>query len=84
MDIEIEEGKFSKIINALKPDKSQGPDRIHPRILKETNQFVKLLLEKKYLGNHKMKVFCQKTGKQQMSLLFTKAETGKNLKIIGR
>ena len=46
MDIEIEEGKFSKIINALKPDKSQGPDRIHPRILKETNQFVKLLLEK--------------------------------------
>ena len=46
MDIEIKEGKISKIINALKPDKSQGPDRIHPRILKETNQFVKLLLEK--------------------------------------
>ena len=46
MDIEIEEGKISKIINALKPDKSQGPDRIHPRILKETSQFVKLPLEK--------------------------------------
>ena len=47
MDIELEEGKgkISKIIN-LKPDKSQGPDGIHPRILKETNQVVKLPREK--------------------------------------
>ena len=30
----------------MKPDKSQGPYRIHPRILKEKNQFVKLPLEK--------------------------------------
>lgn len=46
MDIDIKEENIYKIINALKPDKSQGPDRIHPRILKETNQFVKLPLEK--------------------------------------
>ena len=46
MDIEINKDQISKIINALKPNKSQGPDRIHPRILKETNQCITSPLEK--------------------------------------
>ena len=45
-DIEINKDQISKIINALKPNKSQGPDRIHPRILKETNQCITSPLEK--------------------------------------
>ena len=36
MDIEITPEKVSKSINALKIGKSQGPDLIHPRLLKET------------------------------------------------
>ena len=46
MDIEINEEQISKIINALKPNKSQGPDRIHPRILKENSQCITSPLEK--------------------------------------
>ena len=48
MDIEINEEQISKIINALKHNKSQGPDRIHPRILKETSQCITSPLEKKF------------------------------------
>ena len=29
MDIEINEEQISKIVNTLKPNKSQGPDRMH-------------------------------------------------------
>ena len=46
LDIEITEEKIKKIINALKPGKSQDPDKIHPRILKETNHYIKQPLEK--------------------------------------
>ena len=46
MDIEINKDQISKIINALKPNKSQGPDRIHPRFLNETNQCITSPLEK--------------------------------------
>ena len=46
MDIEINEEQNSKIINELKPNKSQGFKRIHPRILKETNQCITSPLEK--------------------------------------
>ena len=46
MEIEINEEQISNIINALKPNKSQGPDRIHPRILKENNQCITSPLEK--------------------------------------
>ena len=46
IDIEINEEQISKIVNALKPNKSQGPDRIHPRILKETSQCITSPLEK--------------------------------------
>ena len=46
----------------MKPGKPQGPDKIHPRILKETNQYIKEPL-KKYSGNRLMKAFCQKIGK---------------------
>ena len=71
MDIEIKEGKIYKIINALKPDKSQDPDRIHPRILKETNQFVKLL-EKIFRKSLDEGVLPEDRRKQQMSLPFIK------------
>ena len=46
IDIEINEEQISKIVKALKPNKSQGPDRIHPRILKETSQCKTSPLEK--------------------------------------
>ena len=46
MDIEINEEQISKFISALKPNKSQGPNRIHPRITKETNQCITSPLEK--------------------------------------
>ena len=46
IDIEINEEQISKIVNDLKPNKSQGPDRIHPRILKETSQCITSPLEK--------------------------------------
>ena len=65
MDIGINEKQISKIINTLKPNKSQGHDRIHPRILKETSQCITSPLEK-YSGNHKMKASCQTTEKEQM------------------
>ena len=45
MDIDINEEQILKIINALQP-KSKGPDRIHPRILKEINQCIRSPLEK--------------------------------------
>ena len=46
MGIEINEEQISKIINTLKPNKLKGPDRMHPRILKETSQCITSPLEK--------------------------------------
>ncbi|MEW8545255.1 MAG: reverse transcriptase family protein [Candidatus Thiodiazotropha sp.] len=40
LDIEITEEKVCKVINALKIDKSQGPDRLHPRLLKEIGPYI--------------------------------------------
>ena len=83
IDIEIEEGKISKIINALKPDKSQGPDRIHPRIWKETNQFVKLPLEKIFRKSLDEGVLPEDWKTANVTAIH-KSGDRKNLKIIGR
>ena len=40
MDIEITPEKVSKSITSLKIGKSQGPDLIHPRLLKETKDYI--------------------------------------------
>lgn len=37
-DIEITQSKVSKAIDKLKPSKSQGPDNIHPKLIKECKE----------------------------------------------
>ena len=36
VDVEINESKVMTVINTLNPSKSQGPDKLHPCLLKET------------------------------------------------
>ena len=38
MDVEIKEEKVDKLLSQLKPSKSQGPDNLHPKLLKETSE----------------------------------------------
>ncbi|MEW8547929.1 MAG: reverse transcriptase family protein, partial [Candidatus Thiodiazotropha sp.] len=44
-DIIITEENIEKLINQLKPSKSQGPDNLHPKFLKETQSVIKKPLE---------------------------------------
>ncbi len=38
ISIEINEIKIEKAIDKLKPSKSQGPDNLHPKLIKETKK----------------------------------------------
>ena len=72
----ITEEHIEKAINKLKQSKSQGPDNIHPKFLKES-QFQSSDHYRLYFKNPLMRAFYLKCGKKPMSHPFLKRVTKK-------
>ena len=76
----ITEEHIEKAINKLKQSKSQGPDNIHPKFLKESQFSIKRPLQIIF-QNPLMRAFYLKCGKKPMLHPFLKRVTKKGLRI---